>query len=355
MKFYEATPAQIDLNIVSNANYRAEFTQQELADYGLNLQGAPAPYRNAAMDADIADAISEGIIMIGSAGNSATKIDIEGGLDYNNYFVDNGLPIYYHRGSSPGATAGVICVGESSGTSVETKSQTINTGPRVDLYAPGTNVMSAVYSMLATGSNIVNDGSASSSLTSASSINGVATVVTTSPHGFTNSTLVTIKDCTDANYNISKASITVVNDTSFSYTLPFAVTLSSVSVTGTALSGYLYQKASGTSVSTAQVTGLLALALEQYPWMTQEDARNYVLTYAKAGVITDTEGGYSDITSLQGGNNKFAYHYKERPDAGVLVPKSKQWLRPSTGLVFPRSIIRKKWLSRNWHGPFCFK
>jgi hypothetical protein len=112
-------------------------------------------------------------------------------------------------------------------------------------------------------------------------------------------------------------------------------------ITGTAYKGFLYQKYSGTSMAAAQVTGLLALALEKYPGMTQEDARNYIISYAKNNKLTVTTGGYNDSTSLQGGNNKFAFYYKERPDTGITVPKFKEWLRPLTGLVFPRQIIRK--------------
>ena len=340
-KFYEATPNQIDIQIISNANYRAEFTVQELEDYGLNVIGPAAPFRNTAMDADIADAIDEGIIFVGSAGNSSTKIDISSGQDYNNYLVDNGLPIYYHRGSSPGATDGVICVGESSGSSTETKSQVSNTGPRVDLYAPGTNIMSAVYDTLPTGSNVINDGSASAELSSASAVSGLITMVTAAPHNFLNGDTVTII-ADNPNYTASRVTITYIDSTSFSYTGNVAITESSAPITGNALKGYLYQKSSGTSMATAQITGLLALALEAYPWMTQSDARNYILGFSKQGVMEDTAGGYTDISSLQGGNNKFAFYRKERQDQGILVPKSNQWLRPSSGLLFPRSTIRKK-------------
>ena len=428
MKFYEAIPEQIDLHVVTNASYRAEFTREELASYGLNMSGPVAPYRNTAMDADIQDAIDEGIIFVGSAGNSSTKIDVELGDDYNNYIIDNGLPIFYHRGSSPGASANVICVGEASSFSAETKTQSSNAGPRVDLYAPGQNIISAVYDGSANINPIVNDGSAIAFLTLGSSLSsgGVATVTveTVDPHGFINGDIVTIPDCSNLQLNSRRVPITVINSTSFSYTgfIPvstgFAVITGTSSggfivsddtatvdinmavvfaeqtgsltldgspidsetvyyvrsinpstnvitlglaqdgisltadgtgtatiknkITGTAYKGFLYQKYSGTSMAAAQVTGLLALALEKYPNMTQEDARNYIISYAKNNILNDTEGGYNVSTSLQGGENKFAFYYKERPDTGITVPKFKEWLRPATGLMFPRQIIRKK-------------
>jgi hypothetical protein len=428
MKFYEAIPEQIDLHVVTNASYRAEFTREELASYGLNMSGPVAPYRNAAMDADIQDAIDDGIIFVGSAGNSATKIDVNEGLDYDNYFIDNGLPVYYHRGTSPGASANVICVGEASSSSTETKSQISNSGPRVDLYAPGQNIISAVYNGATNINPVVNDGSATASLTIGSSVasgdSAVVTVSTTLPHNFTNGDIITIPDCSTSFFNSDRVAITVINPTTFSYPIPInsstgfaAITGTSSGgfivsddtatvdinmavvfteqtgsltlngspinsatvyyvrsinpltnvitlglaqdgisltaagtgtatirnkITGTAYKGFLYQKYSGTSMAAAQVTGLLALALEKYPNMTQEDARNYIISYAKNNKLTASTGGYNDSTSLQGGENKFAFYYKERPDTGITVPKFKEWLRPSAGLVFPRQIIRKK-------------
>lgn len=429
MKFYEATPAQIDVHVVSNAAYRAEFTREELASYGLNMSGPVAPYRNAAIDADIQDAINEGIIFVGSAGNSSTKIDVTNGLDYNNYFIDNGLPIYYHRGSSPGASTNVICVGEASSASTETKSQISNSGPRVDLYAPGQNIISAVYNGAANANPIVNDGSATMLLTVGSSIasggSAVVTVSTTLPHNFTNGDIITIPDCSTSFFNSDRVAITVINSTTFSYPISTNISTGFVEITGTnsgkfttngnattldtnmavvfteqtgnltlngsainsstiyyvgeinyttneftlsltqdntspltaagtgtatvknkitgtAYKGFLYQKYSGTSMAAAQVTGLLALALEKYPNMNQQDARDYIISYAKNNKLTVTTGSYNDSTSLQGGENKFAFYYKERPDTGITVPKSKEWLRPTTGLVFPRSIIKRK-------------
>jgi hypothetical protein len=428
MKFYEETPAQIDIHIVTNSNYRAEFTDEELQSYGLNMSGPPSPYRNVAMDADISDAINEGIIFVGSAGNSSAKIEVEDGIDYDNYFVDNGLPIYYHRGSTPGSSSSVICVGEVSSVSTESKSQNSNTGPRVDLYAPGENVISAVYNGLETSIiPVVNDGSTTFELSIGSSVtsgNGaIVTVITENPHGLTNGDIVTIPNCSTSFFNSGRVPVTVIDSTSFSYSInipistgfiditgtnnnkftaanvntidinmplvlteqtgsltlngdpissetiyyvreinyglneftlgsePDGVSLNAEGsgtasfknkITGTVYEGFLYQKLRGTSIAAAQVTGVLALAMEKYPWMNQNDARNYILSYAKNNILAATQGGYNDTTSLQGGENKFLFYYKERPDSGITVPRSKEWLRPSNGLLFPRPVIRKK-------------
>ena len=152
MTFYESsgsgsgvTNATVDLHIDQNSNYRGEFTTQQLLSYGVNINYNNSPQRNAAFEADMDDAILDGIIFVCSAGNDAHKIDLPGGQDYDNYFVDNGIPYYYHRGSTPGAHPDVICVGALSSSSAEYKMQASNTGPRVDIYAPGMNVISGVY------------------------------------------------------------------------------------------------------------------------------------------------------------------------------------------------------------------
>lgn len=112
------------------------------------------PARYAALDADIQDAINDGVVVISSAGNSYWKIDVVGGLDYNNYFVvpSGGVNYaYYHsQGSSPGSANNVICVGSlGSDPDLEQKSNFSNCGPRVDVYAPGSNIISSVYNSTA--------------------------------------------------------------------------------------------------------------------------------------------------------------------------------------------------------------
>jgi len=128
------------------------FTEEQLRSYGIwtrsigGVVSAIRPARVAAVDADMVDAINEGIIMVGAAANDFTKIDIVGGQDYNNSFIWSGFFVPYHRGSSPGAADGCICVGAISSLIDESKADFSNIGPRVDILAPGQNIMSSFNS-----------------------------------------------------------------------------------------------------------------------------------------------------------------------------------------------------------------
>ena len=96
------------------------------------------------LDADVSDTIDAGVIMFGAAGNYYHKIDVPGGVDWNNYYdVDS----YYHRGSSPtgpidGASS-MICVGALDQTTTEQKTTFSETGPGVDIYTAGQMTMGA--------------------------------------------------------------------------------------------------------------------------------------------------------------------------------------------------------------------
>jgi len=103
---------------------------------------------------DIEDAVNDGIIFVGAAGNESTRLDVEGGIDYNNYITYGGFPYYYHRGSysTAAARSGVgeqrlsICVGSISAKVLQLKNIFSNCGPRVDIYAPGENIVSSLHS-----------------------------------------------------------------------------------------------------------------------------------------------------------------------------------------------------------------
>lgn len=138
----------------TNITYRGTsipgpYTQQSVND----LYGAPGtpdstfatslPY----FDADIQDAINDGIIVVAAAGNENRKIDIIGGIDYNNSFISNyqpGITKYYHRGGTPNASPGVITVGAIDALSIDYQASYSNNGPRVDIYAPGTAINSSI-------------------------------------------------------------------------------------------------------------------------------------------------------------------------------------------------------------------
>jgi len=99
------------------------------------------------IEADMNDAISDGVILVASAGNSYWNIANPSDNDYNqNYISVSGIGNVYHmRGSSPGSDTNVICVGSLGTSTNEYKSVFSNYGPRVDVYAPGSNIVSSVY------------------------------------------------------------------------------------------------------------------------------------------------------------------------------------------------------------------
>lgn len=109
------------------------------------------PYVLSYLNASVDNAAAVGVIMVGAAGNYRHKIDVPGGTDYNNYYrYQSGIyteDVYYHRGSSPTCASSMICVGaidnNVSNPSVEQKVYFSESGPRVDLYSPGTMIMGA--------------------------------------------------------------------------------------------------------------------------------------------------------------------------------------------------------------------
>lgn len=227
---------------------------------------AISPARFAAFEADIEDAMRDGIIVVGAAGNDYMKMDIAGGQDFNNSMVRSGTTYFYHEGSAPSSTDDVICVGSIGTLSQEYKSNFSNCGPRVDIWAPGSEIQSSVNTLTAYGGNL-------------------------DPR-------------TGATYALAKIS--------------------------------------GTSMASPQVCGVLACALEVYPWMTQEQAREYVFARSKAQVGT-TAGGFSDVTNTQGAANRYLYHYNERLENGQLYPKKDYWLRDTQAYskIWPRPRVRR--------------
>lgn len=124
----------------------------ELANFGLNVRLIPGRTnvnrRDSSVDNEIIDAIRAGIIFVGAAGNDCMYADVPGGPMYDNQFTIQGVdtPTFYMRGCSPTAATGVINVGSIDFTVLERKANYSNAGPRTDVFAAGTFVMSASQS-----------------------------------------------------------------------------------------------------------------------------------------------------------------------------------------------------------------
>jgi subtilisin family serine protease len=103
-----------------------------------------------AVDVDVEEMIDEGIHICIAAGNSFQKIDAPDGIDYDNYFIQNFfgdlIDRFYHRGGSP-AHPIAMTVGSADSvvfnSTTEQKSTFSNCGAGVDLYAPGSRIISA--------------------------------------------------------------------------------------------------------------------------------------------------------------------------------------------------------------------
>ena len=101
-------------------------------------------------DLDVSDMLAAGIIICGAAGNYYQTVDVVSGANYNNYYISSTLGTqYYMRGGSPGCSPGVITVGnvwtgDPSLGYVQQKASNSESGPRVDIWAPGTNIVSAM-------------------------------------------------------------------------------------------------------------------------------------------------------------------------------------------------------------------
>ena len=142
---------QINAGDSFTLNYRGTTHNSDFKDYGLATYNASANFRwgrrYSSIDSDVEELIDEGVIVVKSAGNDGMKWELLGGDDYDNYVTHNSSTKYYHRGGSPTADDAII-VGATDYNSVnattDQRTTFSNTGPRVDIYAAGRFIMSAM-------------------------------------------------------------------------------------------------------------------------------------------------------------------------------------------------------------------
>lgn len=148
----------IPLSLITSVTYRGVTTALSGTDADkktiLEANGVPVPnntylyrppYTYAALNADVADAIADGVIVVAAAGNSYWNSAYSDNQDYNNSIRISGVDYVHSRGSSPAVEPGVIVVGNITTRQEEYKNPSSNFGNRVDIWAPGTNIISAVY------------------------------------------------------------------------------------------------------------------------------------------------------------------------------------------------------------------
>ena len=126
------------------------------------------PMQSASYDVEIEEMIEAGIHVCISAGNSYYKADVPGGVDYNNYVVmpitTNGVvsneTIKHHRPASPYHENAYFVGNISSSPRISSRKDDAAEvssvrGPAVNVWAPGTDIMSASASS-ASGSEVFN-------------------------------------------------------------------------------------------------------------------------------------------------------------------------------------------------------
>lgn len=106
---------------------------------------------------------------------------------------------------------------------------------------------------------------------------------------------------------------------------------------------YRRVKVSGTSFSAPQVAGLLALLAESRPNMTQAEAHDWIINNSDTNQIFDTQtDNPMDTSSLQGSQNLIARWYNQRGITGSTFPQKNFNTRPTSGIMYPRTRIRKR-------------
>ena len=128
-----------------------------LADFGFGRSHTAIPSYYTAIIEDAKDAVEDGVVCIGACGNQnfmiVPEIDPNTGtthVDWNNYVRLGGyglnFNLYYNRGSAPTEAPGFVTVGNVDNDTTFTRANSSNYGPRVDVFAPGTNIISATNS-----------------------------------------------------------------------------------------------------------------------------------------------------------------------------------------------------------------
>ena len=114
-------------------------------DFGVRFGVDVYPAWSAAVNADVIDAINDGVVIIGAAGNDNLLFETVNGPNWNNQMQVSGVGTFvYMRGGWPNSPdSGSINVGAMSNVSNFKRAVFTNYGPAIDVFAPGQNILSA--------------------------------------------------------------------------------------------------------------------------------------------------------------------------------------------------------------------
>ena len=116
------------------------------ADFGFAPNKMKINADNASTNADVEDAIAEGIIIIAAAGNNNFYCVPDGDVDRDNMVSFGFGNLFYNRGSSPSNSDNTISVGSLANHHEFRRSTFSNFGPSIDVFAPGNNILSSYNS-----------------------------------------------------------------------------------------------------------------------------------------------------------------------------------------------------------------
>lgn len=114
-----------------------------LKDFGISSSPQQIPADYASLRADIDDAVDDGVVVIGAAGNDNHYHVPDTHPHWNNIVGTSAGWVHWSRGSSPTNASKAISVGSLSRYSDFRRSTFTNFGPRIDVFAPGDYILSS--------------------------------------------------------------------------------------------------------------------------------------------------------------------------------------------------------------------
>ena len=305
-----------------------------------------------AYEADLADAIEDGVFVVNAAGNENCKIANSADIDYNNRLVYSGTTYYYHRGGIFGSNPNVFMVGSCSPTAANYKSTFSSSGPRIDVFAPGENIACAsdfTKEFFSINRWSVTSNVATFRITDADAEKDYLIGLI----GFQVEIGMASTTALDGIYTVQSVAFEPLKI----YPTLFTVNLTYPDTANTTEEGYvigqyttagLYPKdtrapykfmasVDGTSFAAPNAAGVIACLMEVYPRMDYYTALGLVQDKAAFGNIADSGiGDYSNELALRGALNvTLGYEsdplYYQFPDE-----------RQTTGLVYPKTNYKSR-------------